>query len=160
LSIVPILRVFSIKFWTLKKVIKKILGTIEEVNFPEVQLFGIKSKVDTGASTSSIDAKQIKIIQRDEANILQCRLISSHHPFVEFPDFTTREVKSSNGSVELRYVIKLQIRLYGKNFKSEFTLANRNSMTYPVLLGKRLLNGRFLVDVSQRNLSSKHEKEL
>lgn len=143
----------------MKKAVKQVLGTIEEIDFPLANLYGVKAKVDTGARTSSIDAKQIKIIQRDGAYILTCRLIDKNHPVLEFPDFATRAVKSSNGSVENRYVIKLTVLLYGKKYKSEFTLANRKSMTYPVLLGKRLLNGRFLVDVSQKNLSLKFKKE-
>jgi hypothetical protein len=143
----------------MKKVVKQVLGTIEEIDFPEAQLFGVKAKVDTGARTSSIDVKQIKIIRRDKAYILTCRLVDTKHPRLEFADFATREVKSSNGSVETRYVIKLTVLLYGKKYRSEFTLANRKSMTYPVLLGKRLLNGRFLVDVSQKNMSLKFNTE-
>jgi len=144
----------------MKKVVKQVLGTIEEIDFPEAQLFGVKAKVDTGARTSSIDVKNLKLIKRNDTYILTCRLIDKKHPILEFPDFATRAVKSSNGSVETRYVIKLTVMLYGKKYKSEFTLANRKSMTYPVLLGKRLLNGRFLVDVSQKNLSSQFMKEL
>lgn len=143
----------------MKKADKQVLGTIEEIDFPDVQLFGVKAKVDTGARTSSIDVKQIKIIKRDDAYILTCRLIDKKHPVLEFADFATREVKSSNGSVETRYVIKLVVLLYGKKYKSEFTLANRNSMTYPVLLGKRLLNGRFLVDVSQKYMSKNYKEQ-
>lgn len=143
----------------MKKAVKQVLGTIEEIDFPEANLFGVKAKVDTGARTSSIDVKQIKVIKRDDAYVLTCRLIDKKHPVLEFSDFATREVKSSNGSVESRYVVKLTVMLYGKKYKSEFTLANRKSMTYPVLLGKRLLNGRFLVDVSQKNLSSQFMKE-
>lgn len=132
----------------------KIIGTTELVDFPEIGLHGVKAKVDTGAQTSAIDVRQLKLVERDGRKVLSCKLIHPKNPVVEFTNYTIRTVKSSNGISEDRYVVKLVIQLFNKKYKAEFTLANRKSMTYPVLLGKRLLSGKFLVDVSKKNLSA------
>jgi hypothetical protein len=51
-------------------------------------------------------------------------------------------------------VIKTKITIFGKKIRTEFSLANRRKMRYPILLGRKLLNKRFLVDVSQKDLSA------
>jgi hypothetical protein len=53
----------------------------------------------------------------------------------------------------MRYVIKTKVTLFGKTFKTEFSLADRQQMRYPVLLGRKLLRNRFIVDVSLENVS-------
>jgi hypothetical protein len=61
-------------------------------------------------------------------------------------------VKSSNGSISHRYLISTLVRLNGFAVRTQFTLFDRSDMKYQVLLGRRFLRGRFLVDVSAKNL--------
>ena len=122
----------------------KIVGTTEVVGFPDVGLNAVKAKVDTGAATSSIHARKIKLKLIDGKSVLSCCLISAKNPELIFENFKVRTVKSSNGSKEDRYVVTLKVQLFNKKYKTEFTLADRKSMTYPVLLGKRLLKNKFL----------------
>jgi hypothetical protein len=65
-------------------------------------------------------------------------------------------VRTSSGKEEKRYVIKTLIKLFGRNIRTEFTLANRRKMSYPILLGRKLLKGRFIIDVAQKDLSVKY----
>lgn len=73
-------------------------------------------------------------------------------------EFSQRMIRNSFGASAKRYVIKTGILLFGRVIKAEFTLADRERLRNPVLLGRELLRNRFLIDVSQTNLSyqSKH----
>ena len=75
-----------------------------------------------------------------------------HKKFVT-EHFELKAVKNSFGQTEMRYVIKTKVTLFGKTFKTEFSLADRQQMRYPVLLGRKLLRNRFIVDVSLENVS-------
>ncbi|MGB0167558.1 MAG: RimK/LysX family protein, partial [Luteibaculum sp.] len=86
---------------------------------------------------------------------LSCWLVGKG-PF-EFTEYDKRKVKSSNGSTELRFAVKLLVKLGAKTYLTTFTLTNRNKMRYPILLGKRFLRGKFLVDVSKKNSWQKKE---
>jgi len=55
----------------------------------------------------------------------------------------------------MRYFVKMRINLAGKLWTTDFSLTRRNGMKYPILLGRKLLNKRFLVDPSKVDLTSK-----
>ena len=61
-------------------------------------------------------------------------------------------VSNSFGAREERYEVSLKVRIGAKVFTSRFTLANRSKKIYPVLLGRKLLNDRFLIDSSKTSL--------
>jgi hypothetical protein len=74
-----------------------------------------------------------------------------NRPF-EIPVHKVKNVKSSNGIAEERVVIKQRIEIANKSFKLDLSLTNRAEMRYPVLLGRRFLNKKFIVDVSKKYL--------
>ncbi len=142
--------------------VKRVLGRRELIDFPGFGLIGIEAKVDTGAFTSAIHCTDIHI-GTDLAGqpLLQVCLLDPDHPDwhgqpLTFSSFTLRDIRSSNGEAQERYVIRAVVRLYGKDFEAEFSLSDRSDMRFPVLLGRSLLRqGRFVVDVARRNLSRK-----
>src|SRR5690606_13457776 len=69
--------------------------------------------------------------------------------------FSRKKVKSSNGRMEVRYVIKTKIRIGKKSYITTVSLTDRRKMKYPVLVGRKVLNKKFLVDVSQEHLLKK-----
>ena len=75
----------------------------------------------------------------------------------EFEEFEERSVKNTSGISEDRYVIKTNVLLFGTLYDIEMTHADRERMTYPVLLGRLFLQKRFLVDVSKNKLSHKEK---
>ena len=91
------------------------------------------------------------------------RLLDPEHPTTDgqplaFREYAQRNIRSSNGEVQARYVIRTVVRLYGQDFDTEFSLADRSDLKHPVLLGRALLRqGRFVVDVARRELSYKAE---
>ena len=75
------------------------------------------------------------------------------------PVHEVRRVKSSNGTVEERIFIKTLLELGGRNFEAEISLTDRASMKFPMLIGRKYLEGRFLVDVSKRYNTTSRPKD-
>ncbi len=137
-----------------------IIGHRDRVDLPELELFGLPCKIDTGAATSAIHCRHVRVREvNGVARIIFTLLDPSHAEYngreYSTANFQERKIKSSFGQTEYRYVITSVVVLFGKSFTTEFTLSDREKMTYPVLLGKRLLRRGFLVDVSKINLSYK-----
>jgi hypothetical protein len=143
---------------SLEKSSKIVIGRKDKVDFPELVIYEIDAKIDTGAYTSSIHCHRIEVIDKDGENRVKFSLLEPSHPFYndkEFnlPVYAKKEIKNSFGQVEERYIIKTQVLLFGELFDVELSLTDRSKMEYPVLLGRQLLNSRFIVDVSQIDLS-------
>jgi hypothetical protein len=141
---------------------KIIIGTVDKIDIPSMGFEDLSCKIDTGADTSSIHCNKVKLVEKDGKEYLSFRLLDSKHPLyqkniITTEDFSEKTIKSSNGISETRYVIKTKVKLFGKIFPISFTLADRSKMTYPILLGKKFLRNRFLVDVSQKDLSFKQK---
>lgn len=133
--------------------LKPIVGRAAFIDFPELNLRLVPAKTDSGAYRSAIHAKNVKIIERDGTEILTFELLKGH-PCAgqsvkgETAEFSIVQVENSFGHREQRYEIKLLTLLDGKRFRTTFTLADRGKKIYPVLMGRRLLSRRFLVDTS------------
>ncbi|MFC6997320.1 ATP-dependent zinc protease family protein [Rufibacter roseus] len=140
---------------------KLIIGRREMVDFPELELYEIEAKVDTGAYTSAIHCNNIREVDLpDGQRAIHFELLDEGHPAYnhkafEFKDFTVRNIKSSFGDVQERYIIRTKVIIHGQAVESEFSLSDRSDLKYPVLLGRVLLRRRFIVDVSKKNLSLK-----
>jgi len=140
----------------------KTIGSLDRVDFPLLSLADLPCKIDTGAETSAIHCHKVKLIEKDGEEIISFCLLDPKHPNyngIEFrvKDFEEKKVKSSFGQSEFRYTIRTQVILFGEKITANFTLSDRERMKYPVLLGKSLLKKRFLVDVSQIDLSYKQK---
>lgn len=140
---------------------KKIIGRIEQANFPELELYNIQTKIDTGAYNSSIHCAEIHEINEQ----LHCRFVQpltnhSKKKKLIFDNYNIAVVKSSNGHTERRYKIMTTIDFGGKSYPIALTLTDRGEMRYPVLIGRKFLKKRFLVDVAFTNkLKHKNEKQ-
>ena len=131
------------------------IGRRETVDFPDLGLFGLTAKIDTGANTTALHCHHVRV----ENGVLHFRLLDESHP--EYRDtehrFTTFEqkvIKSSMGESELRYIIRTRIKIGSRTLRGIVSLTDRANMKYPVLIGRRLIKNRFLVDVSKLNLVS------
>jgi len=144
-----------------KKSSKKItLGRREKLALPDLGIKEIDAKIDTGAYTAALHCQDMKIITRKGTQLLQFRLLDPSHPGYErklykIGDFKSKLVKSSNGKSEQRFVIKSTVRILEQDYLVEFSLTDRSAMRYPVLLGRRFLKKKFVVDVAKVNLASK-----
>ena len=128
----------------------KIIGRSELVNFPEQGLLSVAARIDTGAKTSSIWASNI--VETDgQLRFTLFDTASDHYTgtVYEARNYALKVVASSNGISEERYVVKLLLVLAGRKIRARFTLANRSAQAYPVLVGRNVLRGKFLVDVTR-----------
>lgn len=124
------------------------IGQVETINFPELDGLQLKSRVDTGAQTSSIWASKIEIVDGKLKVIFLCDGAPGYSgKMYTFRDYSTTIVVSSNGHHEQRYKIKLSVNLLGRRINANFTLADRSAQVYPVLIGRNVLRGKFVVDV-------------
>lgn len=138
---------------------KQTIGRIDKGDFPLLDLHEIAVKIDTGAYTSSIHCKNVK----EEDGVLKCDFLDEEHPNyhgkeIIFTNFETTKVKSSNGIVQSRYKIKTEIVLFGETHEILLTLSDREEMKFPVLLGRKFLNKKYIVDTNVVNLSFKRQQ--
>ncbi|MDX9795240.1 MAG: RimK/LysX family protein [Sulfurimonadaceae bacterium] len=134
---------------------KKIIGRREVVSIIELELNDIDAKIDTGADSNALHCDDIVV---DEHNYVHFKLLDEVHPSyhgkqMKMPLYKLKRVKSSNGEIQLRPSIKVTLQFFGKRYKSVISLTNRADMKYPMLIGRRFLSKRFLVDVSQDYLT-------
>jgi hypothetical protein len=118
-------------------------------------LFDLDAKVDTGADSNSLHCDDIFI---DDENFVHFTLLDEIHPAyhgkkIKLPLYKLKKVKSSNGVVQKRASIKVTISFFGKKYRTIVSLTNRSDMKYPMLIGRKFLTNRFLVDVSQEYLT-------
>ncbi|MBK0404053.1 ATP-dependent zinc protease [Adhaeribacter sp. BT258] len=145
---------------------KRTIGRRELVDFPELELFEIEAKIDTGAYTSALHCTDIREVKLEDGSIvIRCRFMDEDHPHYnnkvfEFREFALRDIKNSFGDVQQRYVIKTAIQVFDKIIQAEFSLSDRSDMRYPVLIGRVLLNRHFIVDVSRKNVAYKRRLKL
>lgn len=128
------------------------------------EVAGIKdvpAKVDTGASVSAIWATSIKMNAQNELEFVLFAPGSEYYTgeVIRTNDYKVRRVRSSNGQDQIRYLVKLSTVLKGRKIKMSFTLANRSINKFPVLIGAKSLQGKFLVDVSQKEISIPNRTE-
>ena len=137
-----------------------ILGWEEWVTLPELGLPAIKAKVDTGARTSALHAFYVEPVGPARARKVRFGV----HPVPRRNDIEVecvarlidrREVRSSNGEREQRYVIETPIRIGDREWPIEVTLANRDMMSYRMLLGRQGIPRDGLVDPSASFLQPK-----
>ena len=127
------------------------LGWEEWLALPDLGLPAIKAKVDTGARTSALHAVEIEPF--GPGNNPQVRFLIQPNPSDSQLELTCsakvvdrRDVTSSNGETELRYIIESTAQMGDKRWPIQISLTNRDTMAYRMLLGRRALNEDMFVD--------------
>lgn len=136
---------------------KDIIGRSDYLDFPELALLRVPSKIDTGAYTNVMHSSEMKV--KDDVLYFK---IADHPNFKLSEDkwykstkFTTRNVRSSNGDTETRFTVFTNVKILNETIETEFTLTDRKEMEVPVLIGRICLE-KFLVDVTLTNVSFKN----
>ncbi|MGM0451420.1 MAG: ATP-dependent zinc protease [Pseudomonadota bacterium] len=142
---------------------RSISGAVESVHIePPGHLF--EARIDTGATTSSLDARSIEVFERDGEDYVRFELAGEHfengesreleQPVARFAEI----VQASDEENERRPVVELQYRLGPVERVAEFTLTDRGHLTYPALIGRNVLRDLFVVDVGKTfHLSDREE---
>jgi len=138
----------------------QLIGRVVLATFPDLSLNNVKAKADTGAYRSAIHCHDIKIIKDSKGrDILSVKFLDPahkayNHKELKFKEFATTNVTSSFGQKQERFIVKLKVEIDGRLYEENFTLADRSAMRYPILLGRTLLKGRFIVDVSRYRIKA------
>jgi len=128
------------------------------VKLPGLDIPAIKAKIDTGATASSLHAFDVERFRRGGLRWVRFSI----HPrlrsddaaqVVEAEVIEDRPIKSSNGQVEMRPVIQMDVQILDRVWTADVTLANRDEMGFRMLLGRQALRRHFLVDPSRSFLT-------
>jgi hypothetical protein len=136
---------------------KIVIGRLEDVNIPDLDLVGITAKIDTGAYRGTIHAENIREVENSEhEKVLEFTILDEDHPEFQnkihrISNYKIVKVRSSQSGYEDRYAIPLMIELGGVKIKAELSLSSRKELRYPILIGRKALKKKFLVDVTKIN---------
>ncbi len=133
---------------------KRVIGKFDKADFPMLKMENIAIKIDTGAYTSSIHCNNI--IEKEDA--LHCTFLDEEHPLyngmeIIFKDYDIVFVKSSNGIIQKRFQVQSTIKIFNKLYKISLSLSARQEMRYPVLIGRKFLTKKFIVDTELTDVS-------
>jgi hypothetical protein len=138
---------------------RPVIGWREWAALPDLGIDQVKAKIDTGARTSALHAVRVSNARKGDVDIvrfeihpLQRRSHPSVHCEAELVD--ERYVRSSDGVRELRPVVETTIVVGEDAWSIELTLTDRALMGFRLLLGRRALRRRFVVDPSRSWLRS------
>lgn len=132
---------------------ESVIGSIEHIHVVAHGDVPILSKIDTGAESSSIWATKIE----QDKGALRFAFFGPGSVYYTGDIHTVRKfkvtsVKNSFGHSEVRFKILLKVKIGNRTLKGWFTLADRSRNSYPILIGKSLLKGEFLVDVARNHV--------
>jgi len=129
------------------------IGRLEHIALPGLGVSRVEAKVDTGAYRSALHYQKLKTRKRNGIRELVVTFqMGGVRKTKVFRAFKRVSVKSSNGESSRRYLISTQVKLNGHIVRTQATLFDRSDMKFQVLLGRKFLRGRFLVDVSRKNV--------
>lgn len=131
---------------------KRIIGRHVYVHLPDLGFRHIEAKVDTGAFRTVIHCDSWREIESGGKKILEAvfNLDGSGSKVIHFENYFQRDFKSSFGETEKRYCVYLSIVIGRKKIKSSVSLTNRSDMKFQVLIGRKTLLRKYLVDVSKK----------
>lgn len=137
----------------------KIIGRVEKILLPDLSNNTLDAKIDTGAYTSSLHCHSVEVYSLQGRERVRFYLLDPSHPEYEGKQFESsvyniKKIRSSNGIVSERVIIKQKVKFGGKFSSIQLSLSNRSDMKYPLLIGRRFISGKFLVDVSKKYLNS------
>jgi hypothetical protein len=144
---------------------KRTVGWKEYLDLPELGIFRLKAKVDTGARTSTLHVDSIEVLEvsPDGSELVEIAL----GPDRRRPELRVRSqvrvlrrmrVVDSGGHPEVRPVIETEMALGPVRKKILVTLTNRSGMLFRMILGRKALEGDFQVDVASKYLFRKRRK--
>ncbi len=125
-----------------------VIGWREYVSLPAWDLDGIRAKADTGARSTAIDVSHIEELpgNRVRFEVVASRGKVDRRVVVEADVVRRGHVRSSLGRGEDRLFVETELLVAGRTFQTQIGLVNRENMLSRMLLGRRTLEGAFLVD--------------
>jgi hypothetical protein len=135
---------------------KSIVGRIERVTLEQSGVV-VKARIDTGAKTSSLNALDLTVFERDGKKWVKFAVINpitDENVYFEKKVKRFVRIKQMVTDNQRRPVVMITLRLGGVEEAVEVTLTDRSHYIYQLLVGRNLLLDRMLVDVSQKYIAS------
>ena len=129
---------------------KRVVGWKEHAALPDLKIKDVIAKMDTGANLASIDASEIKYSTKGGVKHVNFKVMKRNNTVrkTSAPLAGFKRIKSSNGDVERRPYIKTTLLVDGIAKKIELTLTDRGPMDYTMLIGRKALGRRWVVNPS------------
>lgn len=129
---------------------KRVVGWKEHAALPDLKVKDVIAKMDTGANLASIDASEIKYSTKSGIKYVNFKIMKRNNTVrkTSAPLAGFKRIKSSNGEVERRPYIKTTLLVDGISKKIELTLTDRGPMDYTMLIGRKALGRRWVVNPS------------
>lgn len=159
---IEIREVIKTKTVYITKYDKLLIGQVEKAYLPVINST-LDARIDTGATTTSINAINIKGFERDGKKWVMFDLVDAKGNLhtKKYPVSRMVNIKRHGTKDQTRFVIKLRINISSSSQLIEVSLTNRSKFNYPILIGRNFLNGIAVVDVSKKYTKNpiKNEKK-
>lgn len=130
---------------------KMIIGEVENVRLVPPNVI-LKARIDTGAKTTSIDARNITPFERDGKQWVRFEILAGEKKHtIERKVIKTVQIKRHGKAAQDRYVINMRIILGNVSRLIHVNVNDREAYTYPVLIGRNFLRDYFIVDVAKKH---------
>jgi hypothetical protein len=129
-----------------------VIGRHVRVSFPDLGFTQADAKVDTGAFRTVLHCESCEEIETPQGKqlVADFKLEGDQVKRLYFSDYFSKEFKSSFGEKEKRFCIQTTLKIGKKKIKSSVSLTDRSDMKFQVLIGRKTLLRRFMVDVSRK----------
>ena len=136
----------------------KTLGSNATITFATLGNRQVPGKVDTGATTSSLHAENIKVNHNNNSVSFSCPELSNSIITMQLDG--AQEVVSADAGGNTRPIVKFDVEIDGTPIKgASFNLNDRSEMDSPILIGQNILKaGNFLIDVSKNAAPERAEQ--
>ena len=141
----------------------QVIGQMERVTILPIG-HAYRARIDTGATTSSMCALDIERFERDGESWVRFRLPLpsdtskkeiGRSEVLEYPITREAHIKRHGAEDQVRPTVQLRVTLGTFEGRIEFTLTDRSKYEFPMLVGRNLLEGHALVDVSKSYVAEK-----
>ncbi len=135
-----------------------IIGSTELIKVDDIE--NVPAKIDSGADSSSVWASCIRVSKN---GVLSFRLFNKNSPLytgktIKRHDYKAVVIRNSFGYEQVRYRTHIPLTVKNRRINAMVTLSDRGNNHFPVLIGRRTLSGKFLIDVSENRPKISHRK--
>lgn len=134
--------------------LKVIAGWKEHVHFPDLDIWNLRAKIDTGARTSSLHVEDVHILPHNRVRftvVLDAHKSDRNKTLIE-KIHRTGKVRTNHQDVQTRIFIKTKMKLGPVEEEIEINLTNRSDLRFRLILGRKAVSGHFLVDPKKGDL--------
>ncbi|MCL1041242.1 ATP-dependent zinc protease [Shewanella marisflavi] len=131
---------------------KFILGAVEHVYIDEIKA-GFETRIDTGAESSSLDAHNIILFERNGKQWVRFDVFTqgADKPAETFESKVERfvRIKQDGDENDRRPVIHAHLQIGNYKAETDLNLVDRSHLDYQLLLGRKFMQDIAVVDVGQ-----------